>query len=231
MCGTAWAPSTSTRAPASCARRTISSTGLSVPSAFEMWRRRRASARAPARGRASRGRGGDRRRDRRSASSAPTSWHSSCHGTMFEWCSSGVISTVSPARTLRRAPGVRDEVDRLGHVLREDRLLVRGAEPVGDRVPGALEGVGGLLRERVDAAMDVRVRLAVDAVHRREDGLGLLRGSGRVQVGDRPATDLALQDRELLGDGRDVETRCCRRRGLHRGQAAAAASTSSRIQP
>ena len=37
------------------------------------------------------------------SSRAPRSWHSSCHGTTFEWCSIAVISTTSPAPTCSRA--------------------------------------------------------------------------------------------------------------------------------
>ena len=41
-------------------------------------------------------------RRRASAARRPPPRHSSCQGTMFEWCSSSVISTASPAPTLSR---------------------------------------------------------------------------------------------------------------------------------
>ena len=64
------------------------------------------------------------------------------------------------------APRVGHEVDRLGGVAREDRA---GRVPVherGDPRAGRLERVGGLARQLVHAAVDRRVRLALEAVHR-----------------------------------------------------------------
>jgi hypothetical protein len=77
-------------------------TGLIVPSAFETW----LSATILVRG--------ESRRSKAAMSTSPASSigatrsfasfspHSSCQGTMFEWCSSPVISTSSPLATWRR---------------------------------------------------------------------------------------------------------------------------------
>jgi hypothetical protein len=51
------------------------------------------------------------------------------------------------------SPGVGDEVDRGRRVGREDRLLSRRAEPVGDSIASALIQVGRLDRERVIASI------------------------------------------------------------------------------
>ena len=60
------------------------------------------------------------------------------------------------------APRVGDEVDRLGRVAGEDDLVAVGrVDEPGDLDPGRLVGGGRLLADRVDAAMDVGVVLAV----------------------------------------------------------------------
>ena len=58
---------------------------------------------------------------------------------------------------LSASPGVGDEVDRLGDVLREYGRLRLSADERGDAPARAVIGGVGLLRQRVDAAMDVRV--------------------------------------------------------------------------
>jgi hypothetical protein len=58
----------------------------------------------------------------------------------------------------------------------------------------------------------VGVGLRVVALDGVEDGSGLLRGVGRVEVDEAAAVDLPLQDREVLLDRDDVE----RIAGTHR---------------
>ena len=66
------------------------------------------------------------------------------------------------------APRVGDEVDRLGRVAGEDDLVaVRGVDEARDLIAGRLVGRGRLLADRVDAAVDVGVVLAVVAVDAR----------------------------------------------------------------
>ena len=111
-------------------------------------------------------------------------------------------------------PRVGDEVDRLGHVLGEDRLAGRRVHEGGDGVARALVGVRGLGRDLVDAAVDRRAIRLVVAVHlldRRTDGL---RSGRSVEIHEA----LAREGRELRGGG-DREAHY------------AAAATSSRIQP
>ena len=103
-------------------RAVISATGLIVPSTFET------CANATSLHVAARELALERSQrelaalvDLQVAQLAPRSRQSTCQGTRFAWCSICVISTASPARDVRAAPGVGDEVDRLGHVLREDR--------------------------------------------------------------------------------------------------------------
>jgi hypothetical protein len=61
---------------------------------------------------------------------------------------------------VRTAPRVGDEVDRLCDVLREDRAPRLCADERGDPPARAVVRGVGLLRQRVDAAMYVRVVLA-----------------------------------------------------------------------
>ena len=122
---------------------------------------------------------------------------------MFAWCSICVISTASPGPHVRAAPGVGDEVDRLGHVLREDRRR-RLPAPVNARDCAARAVIGrvGLLRERVHAAVHVRVVLAQVVGQRVDHDRRLLRGRARVEVDERPPVEAPREDREV---GPDVE--------------------------
>ena len=96
-------PSTSETAPAARTRAAISLTGLIVPSTLEMWAKAASFTRPDASSSSSWS--SERRPSSETSSqrsSAPTSWQSSCHGTMFEWCSIWVISTTSPRPTCSR---------------------------------------------------------------------------------------------------------------------------------
>ncbi len=100
MCGAAWEASISTSAPTSWARRTIASTGLTVPMMLEtsvketifvfsvmtssmLDRSSRPSSVRP-----------------NHFSFAPVRCESSCHGTMLEWCSISVMA-ISVSRSTR----------------------------------------------------------------------------------------------------------------------------------
>jgi hypothetical protein len=116
------------------------------------------------------------------------------------------------------APGAGDEVDRLGRVADEDHLApVGGADVVGDRGPRPLVGFGRLGREGVGAAVDVGVVAPLVAVDRLDRGQHPLGAGAAVEVGDRPAVDLALQGREGGAHLLDGERRCrSRALGAHR---------------
>ncbi len=101
MWGTLCEPSTSTRAPASCAIRAISATGLIVPSTLLTWTTptiRVRSVSRPAKASMSSSPPGVTGAKR---TVAPVISATICHGTMFEWCSISVTSTSSPAARLR----------------------------------------------------------------------------------------------------------------------------------
>ncbi len=94
-CGAAWAPSTSTNAPAACALATISLTGLIVP--MPLLTAVKATSLGFVRSSASklswlRCPSSSNETNSRSAS---FSWVSICHGMMLEWCSISVVTMVS----------------------------------------------------------------------------------------------------------------------------------------
>ena len=166
------------------------------------------------------------------SSSAPFSWASWYQGTMLEWCSISVSTIRSPSREVRPAPRVGDQVERLGRVADEDHLAAVGAEVGGDRGARLLVERGRLLGERVHPAVDVRVLLAPVAVQGLDHGERLLRGRAVVEVGERLAVHLSLRIGNSarissIERGRAAAASADAGRGLH----AAAASTSSLIQP
>jgi hypothetical protein len=117
---------------------------------------------------------------------------------------------------VRAAPRVRDEVQRLGDVPGEDRLGDAPAGERGDALARALEQLGRLHLERVDAAVDGRAMGLVVVVHRVDHRARRLRRRRAVEV-DEP---LAVERRELV-----------RERGVGERAHQAAAATSSRTQP
>ena len=130
---------------------------------------------------------------------APFSSHSICHGTMFEWCSMAVISTSSPAPHVRAAVGLRHQVDGLGRAAhkddlagsgRVDELLHRLARPLRTPRSRSCESV-------MHAAMDVGVVVLVIAHDRVDHRVRLLRGGRVVEIDQRRAVDLRVQDREV----------------------------------
>ena len=100
--GPAWAPSTTSSAPASCDMRAISSIGLTVPSTFETWAtqtsfgpRSSSAAKASMSSRPSSVIGAQSRW-------ASFSWATWYQGTTFEWCSISVTTIRSPAERFVR---------------------------------------------------------------------------------------------------------------------------------
>ena len=110
ICGTAWAPSISTSAPASWARRTISATGLIVPRTFETWASA-TSADVAAGELARRARRATACRRSVDVEVAQLARRSPASPAATGRCSSGapsrVISTASPGAQVRRAPTSR----------------------------------------------------------------------------------------------------------------------------
>ena len=104
---------------------------------------------------------------------------------------------VRPPRDAPAPPGVGDEVDRLGDVLREHRRPRLGAHERGDPPARAVIGRVGLLRERVDAAVDVGVVRAQMLGQRVDHDRGLLRGRARVEVDQLTTVEAAGEDREI----------------------------------
>src|SRR5439155_19243892 len=99
---------------------------------------------------------------------------------------------------IREAPGVGDEVDRFGRVADEDDLaLGGGVDERPDLLASALEPRGRALAELVDASMHVCVRRLVEGRHRVEHLPRLLRARGRVEIDERLAVEVLLEDREV----------------------------------
>ena len=93
-------------------------------------------------------------------------------------------------------PRVGDQVQRLGRAAREDHLAVRRRVDVrAHLLARALVAGRRALGERVDAAMDVGVRVLVELAHRVEHLARLLGRRGRVEVGDRLAVGRAPRRR------------------------------------
>ena len=96
------------------------------------------------------------------------------------------------------APGTGDEIDAFGRAAREDDFV--GAFGV-DEFCGA--GAGGFKRVRravaqfMDAAMDVGVVVLVIMHQRVNHRAGLLRRGGVVEINQRLAVDLLVQDRKI----------------------------------
>ena len=104
--------------------------------------------------------------------------------------------------------GVRDEVERLSGVLREDDLVGGRPDERRDGRPGRLEVVGGLLGELVRATVDRRVVLLVEGALGVEDRCRLVRRRPRVEVDERPAAaHRARQDGEVAADRGELPIR------------------------
>ena len=131
-----------------------------------------------------------------------------CQGTKFEWCSSSVTSDDVAGPEIVEAPGVGDEIDALGCAVGEDQLArLRRVHEARDLLASAFVFGGRHLRERVDAAMDVRVRGLVERAELVEHLARLVRAHRRVEVGERLAPDLLLEDREVRAELARVQLR------------------------
>ncbi len=110
------------------------------------------------------------------------------------------------ARDVAAAPRVGDEVDRLGGVAGEDDLVaVGGVDEPGHGGASRLERRRRPLADLVDPAMDVGRVLAVVAVERVDDDLGLLARRGRIEEDQRLAVNLRLEHREVAPDDLRVQ--------------------------
>ena len=95
-------------------------------------------------------------------------------------------------------PGVGDEVDRLGRAAGEDHLAGRrGVHERASLLACALVARGRALRQRVDAAVHVRVRGLVELADRVEHLPRLLRAGRGIEVRERLPVDLLLEDRKV----------------------------------
>ena len=105
------------------------------------------------------------------------------------------------------SPRLGHEVQRLGGVLGEDDLTVRYrcADEPADLVPGLGEQSVGLLGDRVEAAMDVRVARLVVVLHGLEDEAGLLRRGRGVEIDETRALAGTGEDREVGPEEPSVE--------------------------
>ena len=206
-CGTDWHASTTTSAPTACARAASSVTGLTVPSTLETCVKAKTLVRSVSRS----------SRPLRSRAPSATDRHPAqgrarASGELLPRHEVGVVLhlghedlvTGSEHEPLvlgvvgrgRVGEGVRDEVERLGGVLREDDLVGRRPDERRDGRAGGLEVVGRLLRELVRAAVDRGVVLLVERALGVEDRRRLVRRRPRVEVDERPAAaHRARQDR------------------------------------
>src|SRR5262249_19751806 len=106
------------------------------------------------------------------------------------------------------AVGLGDEVDALGGAAREDDLLLgRGVEEALHLLAGLVVLLGGQRAEEVDGPVDVGVVQLIVAAGRVDYRLRLLRGGGVVEVDQRLAVGLAVEDREVVADLLQVEQR------------------------
>ena len=99
-----------------------------------------------------------------------------------------------------------DDVDGLGTAFGEDDLLDRLCiDKTTHGLARALISLRRLVRERMQAAMHVRVAVAHRAGHRVDHRIRLLRGGSVVEIDQRLAVDRPAKDGKLLADGADVE--------------------------
>ncbi len=148
------------------------------------------------------------RRCRCSGRFAPVASAMSCHGTRLLWCSIAEKTISSPGlRNLRPQAFATRLIDSV--VLRVKMISCSGCACVDEAAGLHARGlVGGrrLFGERVQAAVDVGVVVLV-VVHERVDHLArLLRGRGVVEVHERLAVHLPVEDGEVFADGRLCRT-------------------------
>ena len=98
-------------------------------------------------------------------------------------------------------PGVGEEVEALGGGLREDDPPRAGRpDELGNLAPGTLVEHGGSLPQGVHRTVHIRVVLLIEALQLVDDLARLLRGGCVVQVAERVAVDLLVQNRKVLAN-------------------------------
>ena len=124
-CGTDCDASSSTSAPTSRARATIRSVGLIVPRMLDMWTNETIFVRSATRLSSpdSSSRPSSVTRNQRSV--APVRPHSSCHGTMFEWCSISEITISSPGPSRNRGSAARSAKVRATRLIASVEFFVK----------------------------------------------------------------------------------------------------------
>ena len=162
---------------------------------------------------------------------------------MFEWCSITVMSTSSPWRDVRIAPGARDQVDAFGRVPGEDDFVRRSrADERAHDFARALVGFRRALAQPVHAAMHVGVVVFVVSRDRFDDLDRLLRRRRVVEIDQRLAVDLLVQRREVARGSPRRRTRAAAdatpsiataslRAGASRARAPTSSRTPSRTSP
>ena len=148
------APPRRRRAPSARSRRP----GAIVPSAFDTWIIATMRVRSVRRRSNSSIRRSPRSSIGTTRSVAPVCSQTSCHGTMFEWCSIQEMSTSSPGFrscvpsdcATRLMPSVQPRVRMISR-------LSRGVDEALQQHAGALVGPRGALAQQVRGAVDVRV--------------------------------------------------------------------------
>ena len=104
------------------------------------------------------------------------------------------------------APRLRHEIDALRRPAREDDLVrARRAEVVAPRLPRALVRLGRARTQLVQAAMHVGVVVLVVVAQRLDHRARLLRRGRVVEIDQRLAVHLFVQDREVLADRGPVD--------------------------
>ena len=105
-------------------------------------------------------------------------------------------------------PGIGDEVDAFSGAASEDNLIFgRSRDEAGDGAAGGLKAIGGSHAEGVEGTVDVGVVTLVVVRECLDDAAGLLGGGGAVEVDERMAVDLLLEDGEVVSDARPVHDR------------------------
>ncbi len=103
---------------------------------------------------------------------------------------------------------MRDEVDAFRRAAHEhDLLRRRGAQKAADLLARGFVSVGRAGCERVRAAMNVRVLVAVEGDEPVDHGLRLLGRRAIVEPHESQPMHLLLQNREIVADGSSVQGR------------------------
>ena len=209
MCGTDWAPSMSTQAPARCAISTIvvhrGDRAQRVRDLGDGDQFRLRSEQQPGHSSSSSWPVSSTGMTR---SFAPVSAHNCCQGTMFAWCSRCEMTISSPAWMLALPQLLATRL--IASVAPRTKTMFfsrLGAQEPGDGLAGPLVGVGGPGRELVRGAVDVGVLVPVEVREPVDDGLRLLGRRGVVEPDQLLPVDPFGQDREVPADQPHVERR------------------------